>query len=778
MRIVRNRFLRGLVTTAVAGSTVFGLINTSAAPAHASADTTFTLVAQGDGAITQPAMSADGRYVAFTSAATSLGGDGFHTFVYVHDRQADTNEMVSVGAASVAADEDSRNPAISADGRFVVFDSFATNLPGSVYTNENIYVRDRVAGTTTNLTNTQSPPRGPGGLVSYKTAISADGSTVAFDTTADLIPSDTNHQTDIYVVRNGVLSVASTDSAGAQSTGASQQPALSGDGRYVVFTNYGNDLVPGDTNGFADVFRKDLDTGAIILISHTNTGGQANSYSSDPEISSDGRYVVYSSQAQNIIHQPSPFSIATHPYRYDVQNDTVEFVDVTGFGRENIGLAANTHDATISADGRYATFLGQSTQQVPAAYLAGTLVYLKDFQTGILKAMSVDHVGNTGEVAFDTPDDRADVTNSGTVSFTSVANGSPYRSLFVRELGPASTVAPTAAISTDNPNPRINEGIGLNLTVDAPDAQILDYAIDYGDGTPSFYNQFYIATDDHHAYIAHSYTTPGDYTVTATMRDDDGRTFTATRLFHVRASNAAPAASLSVTPSTGVAPLTVQLDASGSTDNDGTITNYTFSFGDGTANTSGNATSVSHQYTTPGTYYPTVTTTDNDGATSEAQRVVTITPAAITSVKGKVTYLSQGGGKPKAKVTVNVNRKLVKHVLTYVGSFTYTDPGIAQKGTCTIKGTTAVARAGFDNGAVLTVTCKGGKTGPQANLTGTGTITIFDASALGLGQTDHIQFNVGGTLNWTTAVYFPTTSTLSVLPIDPTNNGGGGGGSF
>ena len=144
-------------------------------------------------------------------------------------------------------------------------------------------------------------------------------------------------------------------------------------------------------------------------------------------------------------------------------------------------------------------------------------------------------------------------------------------------------------------------------------------------------------------------------------------------------------------------------------------------------------------------------------------------------MKGGATFTSYIGGTKKARITVNVVRKVVKHVLTYTGSLTYNDTPAGLKGTCKINGVAAVDRTGFDNGAILTVTCTGTKTGPQANLIGNGTISVFDASAVG--ATDHVQLNVGGALNWSNSYYMPL-SKIAVLPIDSSNNGGGGGGGF
>ena len=596
MRNVRRRLIHSVVTVSIAGVGAISGIAISASPAHASVDTTVAIAVPGNANASQPAISGDGRFVAFVSSAVSLGANGNISEVFVHDRQLNTDELTSVNNNGDPADEFAGFAAISADGRFVAFETAATNFPGSDFTNPNIYVRDRQAGTTTNLTNNHGFATAGGNIVNSRVTISADGSTVAFDA-GDLLPSDTNNRVDVYVSRGGSLTVETASGTNGVHVNNSVAPSLSADGTYLVFASDANDFVANDTNGLTDVYRKNLTTGDVVLVSRTRSGAPATGYSGSPDISDDGRYVVYNSFAQNIINQPSPATLCSHNYRYDVQTDTVDFVDITAQGREQ-GLAGCSFEANISPSGRYVTFASQNGALTPASYFGGVVQYLKDMQTGNLEAVSVDHVGNSGEIFSDIVFGRGDVTDVGSVVFTSTTNLSGqccYQGVYERDQGPAATGAASGFITQDIANPRTADYIGFNIAVDTPDAQILAYSVDYGDGMQSQQYDVLPVNDDHHALTHHQYSTPGTYTVTATMIDDDDRVITTSHDVVVRAANVAPTAALAVAPSSGIAPTTVQLDATGSTDSNGTITHYDFNFGDGSANVSGTAPSANHQ---------------------------------------------------------------------------------------------------------------------------------------------------------------------------------------
>ena len=260
---------------------------------------------QSDGNSYFPAISDDGRYVVFHSTSSNLvTGDTNAVFdVFVRDMVAGTTTRVSVDSADNEADADSYDAAVSADGRFVTFDSAASNLvTGDTNAAFDVFVRDMVAGTTTAVSVDSTANQA--NSFSSIPAISADGRYVAFRSDAsNLVTGDTNAASDVFVRDRtaGTTTRVSIDSAGNQANGSSSDPAISADGRYVAFDATDPNLVTGDTNDTTDVFVRDTVAGTTTRVSVDSSGHQANNSSSDPAISADGRYVALQSYASNLV---------------------------------------------------------------------------------------------------------------------------------------------------------------------------------------------------------------------------------------------------------------------------------------------------------------------------------------------------------------------------------------------------------------------------------------------------------------------------------------------
>ncbi len=209
-----------------------------------------------------PAISADGRYVAFTSSATDLvaGDTNGVSDVFVHDRETGATTLVSVASDGTQADDYSGNPAISADGRFVAFMSFAANLvAGDTNGCPDVFVHDRATGITTRVSVATDGTQGD--RLSEIPAISGDGRFVAFTSNAtNLAGGDTTYDVFVHDRETGSTTQVSvaTDGTPGNWGGASETPAISADGRSVVFTSLASNLVADDTNGYADVFVHDL----------------------------------------------------------------------------------------------------------------------------------------------------------------------------------------------------------------------------------------------------------------------------------------------------------------------------------------------------------------------------------------------------------------------------------------------------------------------------------------------------------------------------------------
>ena len=261
---------------------------------------------QANGGSAAPAISADGRFVAFVSDASNLvpGDTNGQGDVFVHDWQTGATERVSVDSAGGQADGGSGKPAISADGRFVAFASAATNLvDGDANSKSDVFVHDRQTGATERVSVDGHGNEGDGS--STWPAISADGRFVAFESMAtNLVSRDFNRDQDIFVHdrQTGATERVSVSSDGKQASSPSDVPSISADGRLVAFVSGANNLVPGDTNRFyfADVFVHDRQTGATERVSVNSAGNQGNDYSGLPAISADGRFVAFLSLAGDL----------------------------------------------------------------------------------------------------------------------------------------------------------------------------------------------------------------------------------------------------------------------------------------------------------------------------------------------------------------------------------------------------------------------------------------------------------------------------------------------
>lgn len=271
---------------------------------------------EANGASNNPAISADGRYVAFSSDASNLifGDTNGFSDIFVVDAVTGTVTRESVATGGAQANGDSFHPSLSSDGRYVVFESNATNLvsPATAPGVTHIYRRDRTTGTT--ILVSQSTAAQPGNGNSFQPVISGDGNVIAFASDAtNLVPGDTNNVRDVFVrdVTAATTLRVSVATGGAQADGASRSPSVSSDGRFVAFASDATNLVANDTNGTTDVFVYDRNAATTTRVSVSSSGAQATDPTNaantgtalgsfNPSISSDGRYVAFASLADNL----------------------------------------------------------------------------------------------------------------------------------------------------------------------------------------------------------------------------------------------------------------------------------------------------------------------------------------------------------------------------------------------------------------------------------------------------------------------------------------------
>ena len=261
--------------------------------------------AASNGSSRMPSLSAEGRYVAFTSLASNLvPGDTNATWdVFVHDRSTGLTVRASVDSLGLLGNGESTAPALAGCGCCVAFTSAASNLvPLDTNLATDVFLHDLASGQTSCVSLNSSGF--PAFLGAQRAFLSADASLVGFDTASDdLVAGDTNFTTDVFVLErwNGTLARVSLSTGGGEADHMSFAGAFSADGRAVSFTSLAANLVPGDTNLKQDVFVHDRTTGQTTRASVSATGVEGNQSSSGGALSSDGRFVLFSSYASNLV---------------------------------------------------------------------------------------------------------------------------------------------------------------------------------------------------------------------------------------------------------------------------------------------------------------------------------------------------------------------------------------------------------------------------------------------------------------------------------------------
>ncbi|HEX8631701.1 MAG TPA: hypothetical protein VF755_26380 [Catenuloplanes sp.] len=374
MSAARTSRLPGL-TAMLAGTAVIAALALSGTAAAATAPAAILLSADaaggsGDAQTRDASVTPDGRFVAFESYATDLvaGDRNGQRDVFLRDRRTGTTELISVSRVRGPANGESQvgTTAISADGRFVVFRSVATDLvagDSGTSAENRVYVRDRLTRTTRRvsgaapLTHAEAP------------SISGDGRFVAFvadDST--LVPGDTNQVSDVFVYDRGSATVrrASVGRGGVQGDNVSRAPVLSGNGRYVAFLSFAANLDPRDTSPNPDAFVRDLRTGRTEHVSRGVAGVDlADGIRQGPSISSDGRLATFASYEGQV-------------YVRDLARQRTTLVSARPDGAPGDQFS---HTASLSPDGRYVSFVSSATDLAPA-HPSMIPVYRRDLRAG------------------------------------------------------------------------------------------------------------------------------------------------------------------------------------------------------------------------------------------------------------------------------------------------------------------------------------------------------------------------------------------------------------
>lgn len=356
---------------------------------------------EGDRFSINPSISADGRFIAFESTATNLVGDTNNKFdVFVRDRLTEITTRSSVNSTGNQGDFDAFNPAISADGRFVAFESNSTNLVAADTNNiSDIFLHDRLNGTTTRISVGSTGQEGD--RPSLNPSISADGRFVAFESNStNLVPGDTNNNSDIFVhdIQTNTTTGISVDSTENQGNIGSFNPSISADGRFVVFDSLADNLVAADTNSTRDIFVRDIQTNTTTRISVSSSGNQGNIGSISAVISANGRFVAFQSNASNLVTGDT--NGTSDIFVRDRLTNTTSVASVNSTGdRAN----RSSFKPSISADGRFVAF-DSLADNLAAEDSNGTNdIFLRDRETATTTRISVNSTGKGADITSFNP---------------------------------------------------------------------------------------------------------------------------------------------------------------------------------------------------------------------------------------------------------------------------------------------------------------------------------------------------------------------------------------
>ena len=343
-----------------------------------------------------PALTPDGRFVAFESKASNLApadNNAEEWDIFVHDRQTGTTTRVSINNDGVSGNGSSRNPVITHDGRFVAFESRADNL---VARDDNqgawdIFVHDRDPdgngifdqgnGRTVRMSVNGIGLQGNDD--SFDPSISSDGRFVVFESDANnLVIGDNNGVQDLFLhdrdpdgngifdEGNSIITRISTGINGFEANNASFDPIFSGNNRFIAFESLANNLVGRDNNNVLDIFVYDRETGVTNRVSVDANGFGGNQNSSQPSISDDGRFVGFSSRSSNLVlgdnngfedvfvHDRDPDQDGI----FDQENGITTRISVSDLGDEG---NANSFQAVLSGDGSLVSFESFANNLIP-----------------------------------------------------------------------------------------------------------------------------------------------------------------------------------------------------------------------------------------------------------------------------------------------------------------------------------------------------------------------------------------------------------------------------
>lgn len=417
---------------------------------------------QGNHMSRDQAISANGRFVAFYSIATNLtpGDSNAAGDIFVRDLQSNVTTRVSVGAAGVQANAVSGRMAISGDGRYVAFEGLASNLvPGDSNGEPDVFVHDRHSAQT--IRASVSWFGGDAAGRSLEPSFSADGRYLAFASTApDLIAFDSNDSVDVFVrdLQSGTTERVSIDVNGLEGNGHSKDPSISDDGRFVAFSSFCATLVPTDFNGLEDVFVHDRLTDVTTRVSVDSAGVEGDGVSYQPALSGDGRFVAFTSYANQLT--PGVTSFTVNIFVHDRLTGATSLVSRTPAGASGLGWSSSP---TISRDGRFIAFVSDANDLLPGDNGIADDVFLFDRLSAGMARLTVSPWGAQTGYPAHRPSVSADggrVVFDCSSNALVLGDTNNITDVFVCETSPAPTAYCTGATTTNGCTPSI-AGFGM-----------------------------------------------------------------------------------------------------------------------------------------------------------------------------------------------------------------------------------------------------------------------------------------------------------------------------
>ena len=386
---------------------------------------------QGDLVSNRPSISENGRFIAFQSNASNLvaGDTNNLTDTFVHDQMTGATQRVSISSTGVQGNGRSYTPSISGSGRFVAFASESTNLVnGDTNNKTDIFIHDRTTGLTERVsvstTGSQSND------FSHYPSISFDGRVVAFRSSANnLVSDDTNGDRDIFIhdrTTRFTERVSVSSPRGIKENSDADSPSISADGLVVVFSAF-------DVRGIRNIFVHDRSTGITERVSMTPNGHEPNAYSYTPTINANGRIVAFRSWASNLVDDDTNHTADI--FTYDRITRVTQRVSISSTGVQGNDSSSNP---SISGNGQFVAFSSDSNSLVADDTNNRFDIFIHDRTTRMTQRVSMSSTGIQGNGHSYT----SSVSGDGhLVAFLSFANNlvaddtNKTRDVFVNSIG-------------------------------------------------------------------------------------------------------------------------------------------------------------------------------------------------------------------------------------------------------------------------------------------------------------------------------------------------------